>query len=897
MKIIKPMRLGVLTKVFEHGHEPHLAVSLLLCFPFDAKGRYLHEASLWKMAGEELGRDAVLDECNPKLRGEVLVTGRCFTPGGVPRTGSSVRVEIGSVDKTLYVVGDRRWGTLGMSDPAPFTELPVSWRNAFGGEGYAENPLGKGFAPIQVDGTSVHSLPNIEDPRHLVKASRDRPTAVGFEGYDLTWPQRASKAGTYDEAWLKHERPGFPRDFDPSYFNVAPVDQQIEGFFLGDERFVIENMHPDEPRLEGVLPGVAARCFIAQKDVDKEGLSEAMMRLDTVRFFPHRRRGILVFRGVFKIREDDAADVLQLVAACEAMGEPKSLEHYQTVLAQRLDKKTRHLFALRDHDLMPHREDPSAAPLADDRLSGVAALIKRDDYREKQAAQRMVRDRSQERAEVTAAREQLRAAGINPEAYFPTEKPEPPAPRQVPSLDEVPEFIDKLGVEMAEHKARSEREIAAALVRARSEYKKQGFDFDKHDQQARKEAGGPPKLSAKKELERLEGLKTMAANGGVAWPELTSQLQDPDIVAKLVAQEEDMLRIYRRHAHYFPVAARLEGDEAKRIRDEVIEGRAEGRSFAGCDLTGADLSHLDLSGIDLEQALLEAAVLTGVDLRNANLTGAVFARADLGGVDLTGAILNGANFGGANLRDVKALGGLDLTDAVFAKADLSGADFTGAKLSNADFSEATFEGADFSKVIGKKLFFLRVNLSSAILAGADLQRCSFIEVDVSGVDFSGANLSASTFITARGDGAVFRDAKLDKLRLIKDSTFAGADFCGASMQKVNLMGTRLTGSDFTGANLRSAVLNDADLSGAKLDYVIAVEAMLVRTNLAGASLVGIDLMQSILQKVNLRGANLEKANLFGSDASQMVGDEKTSLAGANVKRVNFVAARRPDEQG
>ncbi len=158
-----------------------------------------------------------------------------------------------------------------MSAPEPFTEMPVSWRNAFGGDGYAENPLGKGFAPIQSSGASVHALPNIEDPGHLIKASGDRPTAVGFEGYDLTWPQRASKAGTYDDAWFKHERPGFPRDFDPSYFNTAPIDQQIEGYFRGDEGFVIENMHPDQPRLEGELPGVATRCFITQKDGEGEG--------------------------------------------------------------------------------------------------------------------------------------------------------------------------------------------------------------------------------------------------------------------------------------------------------------------------------------------------------------------------------------------------------------------------------------------------------------------------------------------------------------------------------------------------------------------------------------------------------------------------------------------------
>ncbi len=617
---------------------------------------------------------------------------------------------------------------------------------------------------------------------------------------------------------------------------------------------------------------------------------------NTVRLFPHRERGILVFRGVFKIREDDAADVLQLVAACEAMGEPRPIEHYQTVLAQRLDKKVRHLHALRDGDLMPPPVGPEPPALPDDRLNGIAALTRRDDYHKQQAERGREKRRREEQAHVTEAKNKLRGAGINPEIYFPTAPPEPP-PRKVPAVEDLPQFMVELEDEMAQLKAQAEREAAAAKAETQARFEKHGIDYERFTKDAQKQAGGPPKVSAKNELERLHDLKQMADNGGVAWPELASKLDDPDLTAKLVAQEEAMLGHYRRHAHHFPAASRLEGEEASRLREEVIAGFAAGQSFAGRDLTGADLSHLDLHGIDLEQALLEAAVLTGADLRGANLTGAVLARADLDGADLTEAKVTGANFGSATLRDVKLRGVVDLGAVVFAKADLSGADFTGAKLDAADFSEATFKGADFSEVTGTKLFFVRSDFSSTVFARAKLVRCAFIEVDVTDVDFSGADLSASTFITARGDGAVFRGAKLDRLRLIKDSSFAGADFRGASLVKANLLGTRLAGSDFTGTNLRGAILNDADLSEATLDRAVLVEAMLIRTNLARASLFAVDLMNATLQKVNLRGADLEKANLFGVDGTGMVGDAETSLEGANVKRVNFVAERRPDEQG
>ena len=53
-------------------------------------------------------------------------------------------------------------------------------------------------------------------------------------------------------------------------------------------------------------------------------------------------------------------------------------------------------------------------------------------------------------------------------------------------------------------------------------------------------------------------------------------------------QDEAQRETYRKFAHHFPAATRLEGDEAQRLREEVIAGYAAGQSFAGRDLTGID---------------------------------------------------------------------------------------------------------------------------------------------------------------------------------------------------------------------------------------------------------------------------------------------------------------------
>src|SRR5690606_35197770 len=145
-------KLSVLHKVFEIERRPQLAVAILTYFPFQQPERLLPEVSLWRAAAEVLGENAILDECMPKPRAEVLVDGFAFAPGGKPQPACAVRLELGSVDKRLFVVGDREWKPSGVAtDPEPFVQMRVDWSHAFGGEGFAENPMGKGAGPVAAE--------------------------------------------------------------------------------------------------------------------------------------------------------------------------------------------------------------------------------------------------------------------------------------------------------------------------------------------------------------------------------------------------------------------------------------------------------------------------------------------------------------------------------------------------------------------------------------------------------------------------------------------------------------------------------------------------------------------------------------------------------------------------
>lgn len=886
MKTIKPQRLGLLTKTFENAGESYFVVSIFVLFPFESPRALLPEVELWKLTASELGREP-LDMCMPKSKGELLITGKAYPRAHTPHPAVSVRAKIGTLDKTLWVVGNRRWRFGVSTDPEPFTEMPITWANAFGGEGFPDNPLGKGFAPVKSEGVEVHALPNVEDPDRLIRHPKDRPAPAGFGPFDLTWPQRFSKAGTYDKDWLDHRFPGFARDMDWAIFNTAPPDQQIEGYFAGDEHFTLENMHPDEPLIEASLPGVKARAFINQATPDGEVFREIATRIDTVRLFPHKKRGVLLFRGMLQIAEDDAADVLQIIIGCEDAAAPKPVEHYQAVLKQRLDRESGYLYSLRDSDLLPESCGIKPSAGVPDELAAEIAM--------EGLLARNLRNRAE--IEREKAREKIKEQGLDPDEHLP---PLPP-PAKSPEVEDLPAVVAQATSLAAEQKAKADKELAEAEQKARKACAEHGIDFDKAVSEERKKAAGPPKFTAKGQLEQLRDMKQMAENGGIELPHIEALLADPDLERKLLDVERRLFDAYRRFAHYYDPAARRAEDTA--LREELAAGRAAGASFAGRDLTGADLSNLDLRGIDLRAALLEAADLTGSNLTEADLTGAVLARADLAGADLSYAKLAGANLGSARLTGARLDGGVDLTGAVLAKADLSSTNFHVAQLAGADLSEAVLAGADFTGVSAAGLTFLRGDLTGLKLEGADLRKCNFLETTVTGADFSRANLTGAVFVTCNGDRAKLAGARLENLRVVKDSSFAGADFTGAQLDGANLRGTNLEGADFTGAHLRGADLSTANLRGARLYRAMAVDARFVKSDLTGASLVSMNLMQSILQKANLKGADLRGANLFRADLSKIEGDSATNFEGAVLKHARVLPTKpgaqpvRTHEQG
>jgi uncharacterized protein YjbI with pentapeptide repeats len=855
MKVLKPLSQSLLYKIFEEEKKCYLSVAILSFFPFDLTRGLLSEIDLWKFTGSEFGKDAMLDMCMPKPNGEVLVVGKCFAPGSEPVRASEVSLCIGSIDKSLYIFGDRFWRRKGgivkvISDPLPFTEMDISYENAFGGPDYKKNPLGKGQAPVKTEtGDKHHPLPNIENPRDLIDSPKKKPAPAGFAPIDLTWPQRFDKAGTYDQKWQRERFPGLAEDIDWTFFNAAPEDQHIEGFFKGDEPFEIKGMHPEKPLIQAKLPGVKSRCFINQETKQGELFKEIDTRLDTIWLFPHAEKGILLFRGTVEVRTDDAEDVLHMLLAYERVhNKPRSLEHYREAFLKRIDKEKGYLYLLDERDLIPPGEK-----------SGIAALLEEVREKEESPLSRNMARRAEREKE--KARETIRQMGLDPDQFVPEKAAEQPQ-FGIDNLVEIEDFAKKAEADAMAKKAEMEGRLRKMMA-------ERGIDFEQFVEQAGKSGGGPPKFCAEKQIQRLR----------------SAGFNDPEMEKKLYQAEDAIKGAYRQFAHYFPPAPLPPAEEAARMRETVLAGYGEGKSFAGQDLTGADLSNLDLKNIDLKDALLEGANLSGADLSGADCTRCVLARADLTGARFSGAKMAEACLGAANITRAD-LSGAELSKAAFGKADLTDADLSGTTMDGADFMEAKLPGANLSRTTLKETLFYENDLKQAVLTEADLSRSQFINADIEATDFSGAKLSSALFVGVRGAKTVFKAADMTKACAASETSFNGADLKGAVLNQAGLRGCDFSGANFEGARLEMADLSECNLKKANFYRAFARQARFEKSDLEGANMVSINLFEGSLQKARLVSADLRGANLYGAEVFRAVFGE-TNLQGANLKKTKI----------
>lgn len=929
MKIVSPLQAGVLQKPFSFHGRHFLCISLLWGFRLDT-GAPVLETELWEALSELFNDGRVFDQSMPKAHAELLVLGSFYAPGGRPVTEGAVMVRVGALEKRLLVTGDRRWTALGTAtSPEPMTHMPIRYSNAFGGAGYDANPIGKGFAPVTVDGEDIHPLPNIEYPHQALTSRGQRPAPASLEATDITWPMRQAWAGTYDEAYIRTRMPGLPDDVDWRVFNEAAQDQWFADFLRGDEPFEIVNMHPERPRIAGKLPAVRGRAFVQQvrPDIGDPQFREVSTRLDTVWLCPDALLGVVIHRGQIEIAEDDAADIKSLMIAYEGLSDPpRSVEHYRSEMEKRTDPEEGHRYLLNTTALLP-----IGCPCA------FQAMIEGSDGLKMEGLGQQNATRYAERQEAMAKERldaELERNTRELEQQLPPEAGEPvdlsalmrerkaelgEEEKQLRALLEQavpagdgPGGIDLMAVdfgkldeltELIRQQGEQRREEALAQMQAELERIREDAEQTPQEREKALQAiddvlaklKAPPPLPRfhfdellehmRQEVREVERQCAELEAQGIDTTPLRQQLPDLAAVEERLATAERTAReSYRDSAHMMEHGVSPHPGKEPELAALLLGAAASGAKVAGGDFAYVDLRGATLSNLDLSDALLEYADLTDAHLIDVDLSRAVLAHAKLDGCRLERVRLTGANLGATSLRGTQ-FHDCELTEATLSRAHIAGASFHGCRFGERMdcFLETKIEGADFSRSFLAEVNFLQLDFRGSRFRGTDLSRASFIDCRLEGADFTEAVLTGANLVNSPARDAVFDRAQMSNVRFVGEPELTGASFRHAQIDGANLREARLDRATFDGADLYMSDFGGSSLEGASLREVRAVQAQFIKANLSAVQAQGADLREVSLRKARLVGVDFSRANLFSvSFIDATLGN--TRFDGANLDR-------------
>ena len=865
MKIIKPDNLSLLFSSVMLGEELVLSVAAMGFFTLDvsAEDRLMDEGGMWEAVAESLEKDEPLDLCLPKARGEFLVYGGCRSKAPAP--AALVEVAVGGVEKKLLIAGNQYWQITDIpSSPEPFTEMKVSYRNAFGGPEFPENPIGKG---MESDETGRRPLPNVQDVTKPMAAPGDRPPPAGLTAYPLDWPQRAKYLGKFDDRWLESRWPHYPLDTDPRYFNTAPEDQWISGFFKGDEEIRILNMHPEKMRIASSLPGVRARIFANRAAEGGPEFVELNARLDTVWLFPDKERGIALFRGVTRVADEELDDVLHLMAQWEPLEAPPApLEYYHRMLLDTVEPPE----ADADPPPAPEPPAPELPPAPDPPPAPESPPVKPP------LAEQLEKIAAEIEAKTDA---RLKELGMTREGLMDKYVAAPP-PQGAQGVEALQKRIADLE---AQNEARLQK-LGVAREALMEKFSSPGPEtLSTWRDMAKKIAEMEAKTDGRlKELgmTREELLKKYGVGVDLGPP------PSPDVFDKLIAAE-DAKAAAKDAAPSAPappppmppLPPPLEG--ALTVED-VLERHGKGESLARLDLTGLDFTGRDLSKADFTQAMLDRAVFAGAKLTGANFTGAVLTDADFTGAELGGARLGeavgtGGRFGGAGLVTA------NLSNGDFTSADFTEADLTNAVLSGACLERSSLRSAKCAKTSAPRADFAYADLSGADFGKADLTAADLSQANLSGARFAACSADRIRLHGATGQAPDFSGARMRESRGDKDTSFTGAMLNGADLDGSCWDGAHLAGAKMEEANLDRCDFSKACFTGAVLYNATAREANFMKASIEASDLRGINMFKCSLRKTKMSQCDLRDSNLFGADlyGAHLVGCD---IGGANVKR-------------
>ncbi len=649
--------------------------------------------------------------------------------------------------------------------------------------------------------------------------------------------------GRPDDAWLKTHWPGLPKGTDPDFACVAPPDQRFPGFLEGGEPVVIRNMHPAKPVLRGGVPRLRGRLFIQRESSAGGEFAEIPCRMETLWLFPDHELGVVLFRGLAPVRDEECEDVAAVLAAAEdASQEPAPAEAY-------IDQCRKALGPVEP----PRPQAPAASkppPMAGDPMRRPDAS--------------------------------LLAAGVATAGGL-AAMAEPMVDQDIDSP--LADLVDSLESRLEE----TLKDLDTDQDEVEQWLEERVLHHEHADPESAAVESGPaedPQQALQDLVDEIEGqTREIQDRTGMTEADVQQWLEEQqtslpgpeDHIARLqdLAEspglaEDTRAEIAKAVAAFTALGAAMAGLAA--MKDKKSAKRSGGPPGQETSDTPPPAPGKPLSTEQALQQLQETGSLAHCDL-----TECEFAGRDLSDADLRGCLMSGVDWTGADLA------GADLREAVAHEASLQGARLDNARLDEADFEKASLAGASAKNCSGAKAGFQQANLQAI-----DLSQASAPDADLRGADLRGANcrgLAAPGLRLQEADvsQAVFQDADLAGSRADGQTAAPGADFRRANLKDACWSGASLGGTRFDQARLDRADLSKTDLGQASLLLAQAPGAVLDKASLRGADLTGCNLFQASLRRADCAEAVVRDANLFGADLYECAMDAD-KLKGVNIGR-------------
>lgn len=328
MQLITPPEITIQTLPYAWKGKQRLAVSLMLATPIDNHHPYSTQDA-WNGIMQVIPKAEIFDLGYPKPRGEVLVYGNYYAPAGFAISSDKVLLQVGSLKKELIVAGERFWRKIMTpTTPEPFTKIPLTYEMGFGGEEDERNPVGKGF-PLE----SETPMPQLEYPDQLLVKKHQKPAPAGLNATSVDWAPRKKLWGTYDTAWQEQDAPFLARDLNPDFFMQASQDQWFESFVPGNTPIFLENMHPQQRKIEGLTQNYQLQ-FLAEINGQT---SLHPTTIDSLILLPDINMQVVIARAELDITSIDGHEVTALMAGYHAADKPekRDLQHFSKHLQLR----------------------------------------------------------------------------------------------------------------------------------------------------------------------------------------------------------------------------------------------------------------------------------------------------------------------------------------------------------------------------------------------------------------------------------------------------------------------------------------------------------------------------------------------------------------------------------